>query len=46
MALKSDAKFKEKLTCSLKYDMRGFVNLHATTQTNQNFTFMGQLSPK
>ena len=46
MALKSDAKFKEKLTCSFKYDMRSFVNFHATTQTTENFTFMGQLSPK
>ena len=28
MALKSDAKFKEKLTCGFKYDIRNLVNFH------------------
>ena len=41
MTLKSDAKFKEKLTCSLEYDMRSFVNFHPTTQKSQNFLLMG-----
>ena len=36
MALKSDAKFKEK-TCGFKYDMRNFVNFHPTTQKSVNF---------
>ena len=31
--MKSDAKFKEKLTCGFKYDMRNLVNFHATTQS-------------
>ena len=26
MTLKSDAKFKEKLTCGFKYDMKDLVN--------------------
>ena len=34
----SDAKFKEKLTCSFRYDMRNFVNDHPTTQKSENFT--------
>ena len=32
MTLKSDVKFKEKLTCSFKYDMRNFVNFDPITQ--------------
>ena len=28
MALKTDAKFEEKLTCSFKNDMRSFVIFH------------------
>ena len=41
MTLKSDAKFKEKLTCIFKYDMRNFVNFHPTTHKSKNFTSMG-----
>ena len=37
MILKSDAKFKLKLTCSFKYDMRNFVNFHLTTQKSEVF---------
>ena len=32
MTLKSDAKFKEELTCGFKYDMRNLVNFDPTTQ--------------
>ena len=39
MTLKSDAKFKEKLTCSFKYDMRNLVNFHPTTEKVQKFHF-------
>ena len=46
MTLKSDAKFKEKLTCGFKYDMRNLVNFHPTTQTSENFTSMGYFCPK
>ena len=46
MALKSDAKFKEKLTCGLKYDMRNLVNFHPATQKFENFTSMGYFCPK
>ena len=35
MALKIDAKLKEKLTCGFKYDMRNLVNLHPTTQKSK-----------
>ena len=41
MTLKSDAKFKEKLTCGFKYDMRNLVNFHPTTQKSENFFLMG-----
>ena len=41
MTLKSDAKFKEKLTCDFKYDMRNFENFHPTTQKSENFFSMG-----
>ena len=41
MTLKSDAKFKEKLTCSFKYV--NFVNFHPTTQKSKDFTLMGYL---
>ena len=46
MTLKSDAKFKEKLTCGFKYDMRNLVNFHPTTQKSENFTSMGYFRPK
>ena len=41
MTLKSDAKFKEKLTCDFKYDMRNLVSFHPTTQKSENFFSMG-----
>ena len=41
MALKSDEKFKEKLICGFKYDMRNLVNFHPTTQKSKNFTPKG-----
>ena len=41
MTLKSYAKFKEKLTCGVKYDIRNLVNFHSTTQKSENFTSMG-----
>ena len=46
MTLKSDTKFKEKLTWSLKYDMRNLVNFHQTTQKSENFFSMGSFCPK
>ena len=46
MTLKSDAKFKEKLTCGLKYDMWNFVNFDPTTQKSENFFSMGSFCPK
>ena len=48
MTLKSDAKFKEKLTCrfTFKFDMRNLVNFHPNTQKPTNFTSMGCFCPK
>ena len=46
MTLKSDAKFKEKLTCGFKYGMRNLVNFHPTTQKSENFISMGYFCPK
>ena len=40
------AKFKEKLTCGFKYDMRNLVNFHPTTQKFESFTPMGYFCPK
>ena len=41
MTLKSDAKVKEKLTCSFRHDIRNLVNFNPTTQKLENFTFIG-----
>ena len=46
MALKSDATFKEKLTCGFKYDMRNLENFHQATQKSENFTLIGYSGPK
>ena len=46
MTMKGDAKFKEKLNCGFKYDMRNLVNFHPTTQKSKNFTLMCYLCPK
>ena len=46
MTLKSDAKFKEKLTCGFKYDMRNLVIFLLTTQKFENFKLMGYFFPK
>ena len=46
MALKSDANFKEKLTCGFKYDMKDLVNFYLTTQKSKSFTSMGYFCPK
>ena len=37
MALKNGAKFKEKLTCDFKYDMRKLVRFDPTTQKSESF---------
>ena len=39
MTLKSDAKFKEKLTCSFKYDMWNLVKFQPTTQISEKIFF-------
>ena len=46
MTLKSDAKFKEKLTLGFKYDMGNLVNFHPTPQKSENFFSMGSFYPK
>ena len=46
MTLEKDAKFKEKLTCGSKYDMRNLENFHPTTQKSENFTSMRYFCPK
>ena len=46
MVLKSNGKFKEKLTCGCKYDMWNLVNFHPTTQKSEDFTLMGYFNPK
>ena len=39
MALKSDAKFEEKLACGLENDRRNFANFHQNTQNSRNWDF-------
>ena len=46
MTMKNDAKFKEKLTCRFKYDMKDFVQLSSNHSKFQNFTLMGSFRPK
>ena len=46
MTLQSDAKFKEKLTCGFKYDMRNLVVFHPTIQKFENLFSMGFFCPK
>ena len=46
MTLKSDAKFKEKLTCGYKYDMRNLVNFHPTIQKFKDLFSMGSFCSK
>ena len=40
MTLNSDTKFKEKLTCGFKCDMRNLGKFYATTQKSENFISM------
>ena len=46
MTLKSNVKFKEKLTCGFKYDTRNLVNFHPTTQKSENVISMRSLCSK
>ena len=46
MALKNDAKFKEKLICGFKYDMRSLVNFHPNTQKSENIFSMSSFYKK
>ena len=46
MTLTSDVKFKGKLTCGLKNDMRNFMNFHAGSQKSDIFYFDGHLLSK
>ena len=39
MTLKGDAKFKEKLICGLKKDVRNLVNFYASSQKSENLHF-------
>ena len=46
MTLKGDAKFKGKLTCGLKNDIRNLVNFHASSRKSENLHFDGLLLSK
>ena len=41
MTLKGDAKFKGKLTCGLKNDLRNLVNFHSSSRKSGNMNFDG-----
>ena len=46
MTLKGDTKFKGKLTCGLKNDIRNLVNFHASSRKSENLHFDGLLLSK
>ena len=46
MTMKSGAKFKEKLTCGFKYDIRNLEKFNPTTQKPENFTSIWSFCPK
>ena len=46
MTLKSDAKFKGKLTRDMKNDLRNLVNFHASSRKPENLHLMGSFCPK
>ena len=39
MTLKGDARFKGKMTCGLKNDIRNLVNFHASSRKSENLHF-------
>ena len=41
MTLKGDAKFKGKMTCGLKNDVRNLVNFHEGSRKSENLHFDG-----
>ena len=46
MTMKTDAKFKEKLTCDFKIDMWNLMNLDPTLISPKNLHFNGLLLNK
>ena len=44
MAMKSDAKFEQKLTLGFKVDMKNLLNFNPTIEKSKNFTLMGYFS--
>ena len=44
MTLKSNAKYKGKLTRGLKNDIRNLVSFHASSRKSENLYFYGLLS--
>ena len=46
MTLKGDARFKGKLICGLKNDIRNLVNFHTSSQKSGNLHFDGLLLSK
>ena len=46
MTLKGNAKFKGKLTCGLKNDLRNLVNFRASSRKSENLHFDGLLLSK
>ena len=46
MTVKGDAKFKGKLSCGLKNNIRNLVNFHASSRKSENLHFDGLLLSK
>ena len=46
MKKKGDAKFKGKMNCDLKNDLKNLINFHASSQTSGNLHYDGFFCPK
>ena len=46
MTIKGDTKFKGKLTCGLKKDLRNLVNFHVSSRKSENLHFDWMLLSK
>ena len=46
MTLKGDAKFKGKLTCGLKNNLKNLLNFHSSSRKSGNLHFDGLLLSK
>ena len=46
MTLNGDTKFKGKLTCGLKNDIKNLVHFHVSSERSEKLHLMGSFCPK